>query len=129
VEKDYQVKLNMKVGLLKFINCAMLFENMPQRADGDNVTLTSCNTEFRNNKRFLTNLREKKQFGALDQPDRESMTYYSSVRDTISKATTPRTPHSHGRSMATSTRSNSMYHAANPNPQSIRGRNLNIQDY
>jgi hypothetical protein len=103
----------MRVGCLKFINGRMFFDKLNSNAI-DQATITSCNTEFRNNKRHLTNIRSPDAtLGEKEEP--------LSVRDTITLATA-RTPRSHKsvpESVAMKSRasSNNMsYHAANPNP-------------
>lgn len=100
--KDYSIKLNVRVGLLKFTNMKLEFESVLHASD--KVTITSCNSAFRNNKRDLTNLRS---------PRAEE----ESVRDTISKATA-QTPKSRATSLVRSiaSKTSSFYHAANPNP-------------
>jgi len=57
MHQDYSVKLNCKVGLLRFLGNRMVFENSSSSGAGDATTVTSCNSEFRGNKRYLTNLK------------------------------------------------------------------------
>ena len=77
----------MLVGLLKFVGKQLFFENAAKNEDKDHVTHTSCNTEFRHNKRFLTNLNIKPRESSKLQEGDSLTTYRSSVRDTISKIT------------------------------------------
>lgn len=102
------------------------------------MTLTSCNTEFRNNKRFLTNLKIPSRTRDPTLTDRDTISY-SSVRDTISKFTamTPRSMTSDfknsvikSRTSTNKTTNHSNYHAANPNPQlTTKNRNEPIKSY
>lgn len=114
----------MRIGWLKFIDNRMYFD---KKDSMDQLTVTSCNTEFRNNKRYMTTLHspaEPISPGGLP-----------SVKDTISLVS-GRTPKSHAtvKSVALKSRVSShpfsTYHAANPNPQrNEKGRNLPILSY
>jgi flavin-binding protein dodecin len=57
MKKSYNVKLNFRLGWLKFNDNCFYFDNLAQKSDLDNVTMTSCNTEFRANKWFMTNFK------------------------------------------------------------------------
>lgn len=57
MRKDYYVKLNVRVGFLKFKQNILTFENYVSREELDKMTHTSCNTEFRNNKWLMTNFK------------------------------------------------------------------------
>lgn len=76
METGYTTKLNLRFGHLKFADGEFRFLNS-EGADTAS-TATSCNTEYRTNKRYLTNLRERPNGGF------DSETYYSSVRDAVS---------------------------------------------
>ena len=54
---------------------------------GDLDGLTSANSEFRMNKRFLTNIRERRNNGGSSFIPDSTSTYYSSVVSTIKAAT------------------------------------------
>ena len=62
VSKDYRLKLNLRLGFLKLRRGKFFFDNMPKQGEFDG--LTSSNSEFRRNKRFLTNLRERHTVGS-----------------------------------------------------------------
>jgi hypothetical protein len=57
MRKDYFVKLNIRVGFLKFKQNNLFFENFVSNEELDKMTHTSCNTEFRNNKWLMTNIK------------------------------------------------------------------------
>ena len=61
MEAGYTAKLNLRIGTLKFVNGKFYFINSEVQANQfDQVSkATSCNTEYRVNKRYLTNLRER----------------------------------------------------------------------
>ena len=61
METGYTAKLNFRIGTLKFANSKFYFINSEGKANQfDQVSkATSCNTEYRVNKRYLTNLRER----------------------------------------------------------------------
>ena len=59
LEQGYTSKINLRVGSLRFNNGLFSFEpNQAQIADGIS-NATSCNTEYRVNKRYLTTLRNR----------------------------------------------------------------------
>lgn len=64
LETGYTVKLNLRIGFLRFANGEFKFMN----CDGPDAasTATSCNTEYRTNKRYLTNLRDRPVVGGFD---------------------------------------------------------------
>ena len=68
---------------MKFTSSRFFFENMPQAGELDGVT--SANSEFRVNKRFLTNLRERRENSVTLNADTAS-THYSTVASTIKQA-------------------------------------------
>ena len=151
MEAGYTTKLDLRIGHLRFANEKFKFVNGENNAAADGSVseagLTSCNTDYRTNKRYLTNLRERPN-GTIDQE-----TQYSTVRDAISSIVSGnvRTPNQKSRrrdaffspergvprgpdSIFSETRSRrrmSEFHAANPNPQSAARtfRNLNLADY
>ena len=82
--KDYRIKINTRLGLLKFTSSRFFFENMPQAGDLDG--LTSANSEFRMNKRFLTNLRDRPGVNSTTLNAETASTHYSSVVTTIKRA-------------------------------------------
>jgi len=57
VRKDYFVKLNLRVGFLKFKQNGFYFENLVSSDELDRMTHTSCNTDFKNNKWLMTNFK------------------------------------------------------------------------
>ena len=57
MRKDYFVKLNFRVGFLKFRQNIFFFENFVTNEELDKMTHSSCNTDFKNNKWLMTNLR------------------------------------------------------------------------
>jgi hypothetical protein len=68
-QKDYQIKLNLRIGYLKFRQENMTFENMPNI--GEMTIATSCTSEFLKNKLHLTNFRTpvaRKGLGSLGSP-------------------------------------------------------------
>ena len=52
--KEYNIKLNLNVGSLKFRSCRVMFQASQDKAD---TVVTSCNSIFRANKQMMTNLR------------------------------------------------------------------------
>ena len=138
VAKEYRIKLNPRLGFLKFSTGKFFFDNMPQAGDLDGVT--SSNTEYRVNKRFLTNIRERRSNAQHSTvvPD-DQTTFYSSVVSTIRGASTQKsilTPkgrsidifqapnHLASRALSShrGSRASSTYNYANPNPQTSKGR-------
>ena len=65
LETGYTVKLNLRIGHLRFSSGNFQFIN-DKNQDMLSDAATSCNTEYRTNKRYLTNLRERPD-NALDQ--------------------------------------------------------------
>ena len=59
VKKDYFVKLNMRIGFLRFRNGSVQFENIAAGKDADKLTKASGDTAFHQNKQLMTNLRER----------------------------------------------------------------------
>ena len=64
VSKDFRIKLNTRIGFLKFKPGAFFFDNMPKVSDYDGITSCKTTSEFRANKQFLTNIRERRINGA-----------------------------------------------------------------
>ena len=88
MRKDYYVKLNLRIGFLKFKQNCFHFENQVTEEDLDKMTHTSCNTEFKNNKNLMTSLMTPKN----PKTDEDGVSHKSvSLKDTISRYT-PRTP-------------------------------------
>lgn len=86
--KEYNVKLNLRVGFLKFRHGQMCFENMATAQEIDSISKTTSNTLFRQNKYHMTNLGN----GVGNDYD-EQITYRSeSIKDAISRISKPRTP-------------------------------------
>ena len=82
LEQGYTSKINLRIGSLRFKNGLFSFEpNQPQLADGIS-NATSCNTEYRINKRYLTTLRNRPSENMND-------TVYSTVRDALSAVRSP----------------------------------------
>jgi hypothetical protein len=90
MKKSYNVKLNFRLGWLKFNDNCFYFDNLAQKSDLDNVTMTSSNTEFRNNKWLMTNFKLPKTGGLNEAGD--AISYRSSVRDTIASVISAQTP-------------------------------------
>ena len=85
-QKDYQIKLNLRVGYLKFRQDNMTFENM---ANANEMSIaTSCTSEFLKNKLHLTNFRtpqtRKGGLGTIGSPHSIHTSHITSIR-------TPRT--------------------------------------
>lgn len=60
MRKQYSVKLNCRIGWLKFNGNQVFFDNLASKdnnAAADVTSMTSCNSEFRGNKLFMTNFR------------------------------------------------------------------------
>ena len=55
--KDYHVKLNLRIGFLKFKNLQVIFDNLATHKQLDQLTKTTCNTAFKANKQLMTNIR------------------------------------------------------------------------
>ena len=60
MKKSYNVKLNLRVGWLKFADSAFYFDNLASKQDIENATVTSCSTTFKANKWFMTNFKVPK---------------------------------------------------------------------
>ena len=116
IEQGYTIKLNLRIGQLRFSNGKFNFIQS-DTIDAFSST-TSCNTEYRINKRYLTTLKDRpvSQFN-----DRDSI--YSTVKDALSVVSPGNRPRSKlaGHDTVTasifSNSTKSGYHAANPNPQ------------
>jgi len=91
MKKNYNVKLNFRVGWLKFCDNSFYFDNLASKKDLENATVTSCNTEFRTNKWFMTNFKIPKIKG-IDLNSGDEISYKSSVRETIASVISARTP-------------------------------------
>ena len=63
LEKDYSVKLNLRVGFMKFRRNHVAFENMPKQSDLS--VATSCASSFVRNKAHLTTLRSPRVNASL----------------------------------------------------------------
>jgi hypothetical protein len=63
MKKSYNVKLNFRVGWLKFSDNSLYFDNLATKQDVANSTATSCNTAFKANKWFMTNFTHSKMRG------------------------------------------------------------------
>ena len=87
METGYTTKLNLRIGHLRFTDDGKFqFINSGNERQHDSVSqATSCNTEYRVNKRYLTNLKERT--GEFDQE-----TVFSTVKDALSNmsSATPR---------------------------------------
>jgi hypothetical protein len=100
------------LGFLKFKENKLFFDNIVTDAEIDRMTITSCNTDFKANKWFMTNFRKGQDIHA----DIE----VSSVHEIISRAATSRTPYSVASRLKPSLgqvshRSNSIAAKADPN--------------
>ena len=79
IKKEYFVKLGMRVGFLKFRRGQMLFDNLVAPGEVDQMSRTSCSSNFRNNKFNMTGV------SVRGEEFEDKITYRtSSVRDTIS---------------------------------------------
>lgn len=47
IRKEYHVKLNLRIGFLKFRHGQVCFENMATAAEIDQLSKSSCNTQYR----------------------------------------------------------------------------------
>jgi len=56
MRKDYFVKLNLRVGFIKFRQNSFYFENIKQSDNSQEASIWTCNTEFKQNKQLMTNL-------------------------------------------------------------------------
>jgi len=89
MRKDYYVKLNLRVGFLKFKQNCFHFENQVTAEELDKLTHTSCNTEFKNNKWLMTNFKTHRAHNT----NQDEVSFNSvSIKDTISRIVTPKTP-------------------------------------
>lgn len=89
LRKNYNIKFNIKIGFLKFKSGQLTFENNASAAEIDQLSQSSCNTQYRNNKMAMTHFA-----GAIDQSVNSV-----SIRDTISRVTsTPKSSASNLRS-------------------------------
>jgi len=50
MRKDYCVKLNLRVGFIKFRQNSFYFENIKQSDNSQEASIWTCNTEFKQNK-------------------------------------------------------------------------------
>lgn len=136
LEQNYTTKLNFRLGCLKFGNGSFSFVNA-STADLQSVA-TSCNTDYRMNKRYLTAIRER-QIPTIDDE-----TVYSTVREALSSVMSSRVAKLDGRDNirnrtkgrneleAIFSSVKSSYHAANPNPQQSNARRFfkpNLAEY
>lgn len=55
MRKDYFVKLNLRLGFIKFRQNSFYFENK-QSDNSQEASIWTCNTEFKQNKQLMTNL-------------------------------------------------------------------------
>jgi len=79
-KKEYSVKLGMRVGFIKFKRGQVLFDNLVAPGEVDQMSRTSCSTNFRNNKFNMTGISTR------GDEFEDKITYRtSSVRDTISQ--------------------------------------------
>ena len=97
MEHGYKTKLNFKVGALRFADEKFKFFNngesgtLGARALDSASNATSCDTNYRVNKRYLTTLRARPEEGALDEE-----TVYSTVKDALSQVqAASKTPRNH----------------------------------
>jgi len=77
LEHNYTTKLSFRLGCLKFANSSFSFVNVVTPNDAES-NATSCNTDYRMNKRYLTALRDRLN------PTLDDSTVYSTVRDAVS---------------------------------------------
>ena len=62
---NYTIKLNLRIGWLKFSETTVFFDNLASNSNragnasnrGDNITITSANTDFLVNKYLMTDFR------------------------------------------------------------------------
>jgi hypothetical protein len=89
-QKDYQIKLNLRVGYLKVRQSQLSFENIPNREELS--IAASCTSDFLKNKKLLTNFRTpgaRKGIGFFGSPEASLHTSH------ITSIRTPRTERFH----------------------------------
>ena len=87
------MKLNLRLGWLKFASDGQFyFDNLATQKDYCS-SATSCNTQFRTNKQFLTNFRNNRIVGtSANANTTDEFSYKSSIRSTIASVLSARTP-------------------------------------
>jgi len=89
MRKDYYVKLNVRVGFLKFKQNTLYFENLVTTEELDKMTHTSCNTDFKNNKWLMTNFRKSRAPSNIQGGEEGTSQNSSTLKDTLSRIATP----------------------------------------
>ena len=92
MRKDYYVKLNVRVGFLKFKQNTLHFENLVSTEELDKMTHTSCNTDFRNNKWLMTNFKTSRAPSNIQDGDEGVSQKSNTLKDALSRIATPLTP-------------------------------------
>lgn len=108
VNSSHCVKLNLRLGWLKFINKRVFFD---KSGATETQTVTSCRSSFRQKKRYMTNIKPDADEGAMTLRDTISMASGRTPQTRRTRGAKSMTLSSHGGSTNAST-----YHAANPNP-------------
>ena len=89
MEQGYTAKLDLRLGNLRFSNGSFNFSPVLTKVTAPNdrqSIATSCNSEYRKNKRYLTTLRQRPNDDLHEQE-----TVYSTVRDALSSIPTQKT--------------------------------------
>lgn len=107
--KEYQVKLNLRIGFLKIRNGQLSFDNVATAKEIDQLTQSSCNTNFRANKYNMTH------FGTKPNVMEDQSYHSESIRDQLSRISQPKTP----RSISISLKSHNDILAARADPNTI----------
>ena len=89
MRKDYYVKLNVRVGFLKFKQNTLHFENLVSTEELDKMTHTSCNTDFRNNKWLMTNFKTSRAPSNIQDGDEGISQKSNTLKDALSRIATP----------------------------------------
>lgn len=106
MKMKYSIKLNLRIGWLKFSEGNLFFDNLaangkqnngnnPSLTRGfDQTTLTSCNTEFRANKWFMTDFRSPQNQTTTNQlgNSNQKLSLRMSLHDAISSFASAKTP-------------------------------------
>ncbi len=92
MRKDYYVKLNVRVGFLKFKQNTLHFENLVSSEELDKMTHTSCNTDFRNNKWLMTNFKTPRAPSNIQVGEEGASQKSNTLKDALSRIATPQTP-------------------------------------
>jgi len=98
--KDYSIKLNVRIGFIKFREQVMFFENTPQMGELS-IAQSSANSEFIRNKAQLTTFNSPRSQRPQDGVGVPS--YFSINQSNVTSVLTPRTFTSGGRTASVAT--------------------------